>query len=326
MRIIITGINGFIGSETAHRLVEKGHSIVGIGRQKQARSFVPKEVEYQCYDLQNPLPNFEADAVIHCVGSADDQASFDTLFLRNVVTTNQLIKASSNIPKFIFISTSSVYNFGEEKMSEEHTLANIYNNLSSYGKSKLLAEKSLLTSRENKCTIILRPRIVYGKGDRLILPRLLRLIRFNRLLVPAHLTENISLTNIQNLIKAIELSLFQNSDKSGIYNICDSDNYSLQTVLPKLVQAAYCKPLNVLKIPARLWNTLISLNSIFHFTKNISVFGSKQITSTGLMDASKAKEELGYEAEFSMDDAYPVISEWVKTQGGWKNYRDHLLH
>lgn len=322
MRVIIAGINGFIGSSIAHCLIENGHSIIGIGRQIKARSFVPKKVEYQCFDLQKPLPVLEADAVIHCVGSADDQASFKALYQRNVVTTQHLAEACSSIPKFIFISTSSVYHFGETKVTEKDILENDFKYLSPYGKSKLLAEKSLLSSRKGKSTIILRPRIVYGKGDRLILPRLLRLIRLNRIVIPAHLTQSISLTHIQNLVEGVKLALMQDPNKIGTYNICDSENYNLQTVLPELVESAYGKPLKQFKIPASIWNFIVSLNSILHFSKNISVFGSKQITSTGILDSTHAKEDLGYVAQYTMRDSYPSISEWVKSNGGWKKYRD----
>jgi DNA-binding NtrC family response regulator len=62
---------------------------------------------------------------------------------------------------------------------------------------------------------ILRPRAIYGINDRLILPRLLKLVKGNRILFPKHITDKISLTHISNFISAIDLCI-QNSKQTKI--------------------------------------------------------------------------------------------------------------
>ena len=74
MRVLITGINGLLGSNIARIFQERGHTVFGSGRQSKASvgaagyfagDLLQSEVVSDLFEKTSP------DAVIHCVGLAD---------------------------------------------------------------------------------------------------------------------------------------------------------------------------------------------------------------------------------------------------------------
>lgn len=65
MRILVTGITGFIGRQLGKRLVEEGHEIVALVRDPETR--LPFPAELKSWDNKEILP---VDAVIHLAGES----------------------------------------------------------------------------------------------------------------------------------------------------------------------------------------------------------------------------------------------------------------
>ena len=72
MKILITGVAGFIGSNLAKRLFEKGHSVIGIdnlnyGFLRNIESKGDPNFEFIMGDIANPLmlKDVKADIVVH---------------------------------------------------------------------------------------------------------------------------------------------------------------------------------------------------------------------------------------------------------------------
>ena len=64
MKILITGIAGFIGSKVAEHFSKNGHEVIGVDDLSQGNiNNIPKGVEFIKYDLSdnnvlNRLPNY----------------------------------------------------------------------------------------------------------------------------------------------------------------------------------------------------------------------------------------------------------------------------
>ena len=65
MKIVITGVNGFVGGCLANYFSTKNYEITGIGRQPELAAFVNKKCEYIYADITKPLKIFKTDVVIH---------------------------------------------------------------------------------------------------------------------------------------------------------------------------------------------------------------------------------------------------------------------
>lgn len=133
MRILITGVAGFIGSHTSERLLANGHSVVGLDNFDPFYDRLVKESNL-CGSLSHDSFVF-VEACI-CDGSAmasvlDEHGPFDAIlhlaakagvrpsiadpagYVRtNVLGTTNLLELAARmrpVPKFIFASSSSVY-------------------------------------------------------------------------------------------------------------------------------------------------------------------------------------------------------------------------
>lgn len=133
MRILITGITGFIGGHLAEAMLqEQGHTIVGISRQAvwpaalahlQGRCTL---VSADLLDQKTCLPviaDLKPDWVFHLAGFASPNKSFekpDQCWQDNVQATRLLYDAiaqSGVRPRILFTSTSQVY--GEPAVSNQ---------------------------------------------------------------------------------------------------------------------------------------------------------------------------------------------------------------
>jgi len=323
MRILITGVNGFIGSQLANYFAKKGCEIIGIGRQQNHSALVLEKIEYVCWDLRFAISlKFNADVVIHSAALAVDKGQFSEFFDNNVTATENLLNTLDGNPIFIYVSTSSVYRFNEFP-AKESDINNEVNPLSNYGRSKLLAERLILDCKSLNTKFILRPRSVYGVHDRLILPRLLNLVKGEKIIIPKHITKFISLTHIENFIHAVDLCI-QNPLKQGTYNIADEFAYDLSIELPNLIGAATGMELSTIKIPKFIWESVVQLNELFSFHRTLSRFGSDQLTKIAQLDITWAQENLDYHPIKKIDDSFTDINNWVNSIGGWKMYKGSI--
>ena len=119
MKILITGVAGFIGSNLAEKLLEKGHTVIGIDNLNYGflRNIEPikenKNFEFIMGDIANPLilKDAKADIIVHLASqkiprytNALRTLEENYLMLRNVVQKCILDKS-----KILFASTSDVY-------------------------------------------------------------------------------------------------------------------------------------------------------------------------------------------------------------------------
>ena len=151
MRILISGVKGFIGKNLLNHL--KQYDLIGLGRNEE---LINGTKIYSTKKLSK-IP-FEPDIIILChaaVASGSNSISNDELFESNVSLTKEILKKFRN-SFIIYLSSCSIYKIDQNKVVKENS--EIDPN-SSYSISKLWGEK-LSFQREN--AVILRLSSVYG--------------------------------------------------------------------------------------------------------------------------------------------------------------------
>ena len=153
MKILITGVAGFIGSNLNDLLLEKGHSIVGIDNFSTGKiEFLSKSINLKNFNLiKNDIsaldindPIFKnIDVIIHLAANADvkDGPKHPKKDLQeNTINTSIMLELArlNGIKKFIFSSTGSVYGEHAEVPTKEDSAFPIQTSL--YGASKLAGE------------------------------------------------------------------------------------------------------------------------------------------------------------------------------------------
>ena len=172
MKILITGVAGFIGSKVAESFIKKGHEVTGVDDLSQGNiNNIPKTISFINYDLSDPkilnkLPK-NCDYILHLAGQSSSEISFDNPvddLKKNSISTLNLIKygISKKVKKFLFASSMSIYgNVPDRPISERFTPSPI----SCYGLSKLTSESYLEIFKNKLPYINLRMFNVYGPGQ-----------------------------------------------------------------------------------------------------------------------------------------------------------------
>ncbi|ASB48277.1 NAD-dependent epimerase/dehydratase family protein [Alkalitalea saponilacus] len=182
MKILVTGIAGFIGSHLAERLLSHGHEVVGIDNFSDYYPISLKRLNQNDLessgisiiegDLRVPddfkkMPR-DFDCVFHSAAQPgiSPTVTFEDYLSNNVVATQNLLDFALEMEKlemFVNISTSSVY--GSVATRQEHEATEP---VSWYGVTKLAAEQLVMTQyrlgKLNACS--LRLYSVYGPRER----------------------------------------------------------------------------------------------------------------------------------------------------------------
>ena len=119
MKVLITGVAGFMGSHLADEFISRGYSVVGIDSLIGGyRENVPDEVEFYQKDLGDfdlIEPHFEGvDLVVHTACTAYEGLSVfsPSLVTRNTSQISSVVLSASiknNVKKFIYMSSMARY-------------------------------------------------------------------------------------------------------------------------------------------------------------------------------------------------------------------------
>lgn len=162
--IILTGSNGFIGKEVINQITRKNDFLCLLRKTADSSFLEQQKIRYVKGDLYDPeflvRALQDAEIVVHLAG-VTHSADREELERGNILLTQNLVRAAqkNEIKKFIFISSAIV-------TSKE---------LGNYGLSKKKAEDIITKSGLNY--IILRPAVVYGKGDDKNIGKLIEAVR-----------------------------------------------------------------------------------------------------------------------------------------------------
>ncbi|WP_196885312.1 NAD-dependent epimerase/dehydratase family protein [Aureivirga sp. CE67] len=171
-KIFVTGINGLLGTNLVHELLDKGYLVKGFLRNKnkyQGKLHPNLElIEGTLFDDFTEVLK-DVDAVIHIAAVTDmNLSSYSQYWEVNTNATIQLFHAAikSKVKKFVFVSTANTLGFGTKGIdgTEKQKMKFPFTN-SFYAKSKKEAENRLLENKDKIETIIVNPTFMLGRYD-----------------------------------------------------------------------------------------------------------------------------------------------------------------
>lgn len=287
MKILFTGASGFLGTNIKS-ILEKKNEIRTLGHSVIDNYFI---------NLTKEIPEFEEafDLILHAAGKAHSfprtNAEKQEFFDVNLKGTMNLCAGleKSGIPKsFIFISTVAVYGccFGEN-ITEEAPL----NGTSPYAVSKIQTEK-FLTVWCNKHKVklsIIRPSLIAGPNPPGNLGTMISGINSGKYLSISGDKVRKSVLMVQDIANLVPLL----AEKSGIYNVCDSEHPSFKD-LEKLITIQLGKSLP-LSIPYSFAKLLALIGDCLGKYAPINSMKLDKITKSLTFSNEKARKELGWE-------------------------------
>ena len=241
MKILITGVTGFVGTNIVNAFKGK-HTIYGLDIVKSDNKDIR---EIYSWDNLDMLP--EVDAIIHLAGKAHDMKNKSlatSYFDINAGLTKKIYDyfLKSSAKKFVFFSSvKAAADFVPgDILTEEVIPAPV----GPYGESKIVAENFIIdASRDmkDKTYFILRPCMIHGPGNKGNLNLLYNVVS-KGIPWPLGAFENSrSFTSIDNLTFAIE-NMLNKDIESGIYNIGDDEPLSTNDLIRLIAESVDKNP------------------------------------------------------------------------------------
>lgn len=290
MKILITGVHGFVGSNLVSSLSED-HVIYGLDIIAPQKKGVEQTFSWEDLDAGR-IP--AVDAIIHLAGKAHDtknQSASDIYFKVNTGLTQKVFDyfLASSARKFIFFSTAkAAADRVETILTEDVTPAPV----GPYGESKIRAEEYILSHmREDKDVYILRPCMIHGPGNKGNLNLLYNVVS-KGIPWPLGAFENRrTMTSVENVCFVVNGLLMQNIP-SGIYNMGDDEPLSTNELIEEICSSLGKRP-HIWHLPKGLMTGIAKMGGWLHLPLNPDRL--QKLTENYVSSNAKIKAALGIE-------------------------------
>ncbi len=299
MKILITGIHGFVGSNLVNAL-KKEHTLYGVDIVAPVKEGVVKTFSWKDVD-DNAIPPM--DAIIHLAGKAHDtknRAAAQVYFDVNTGLTQKIYDyfLKSEAKRFIFFS--SVKAAADKVPGDVLTEEVVPAPKGPYGESKIKAEEYILKNEAlrtrneesaSKRVFILRPCMIHGPGNKGNLNLLYGVVS-KGIPWPLGAFENRrTFTSIDNLCFVVE-GLLTKDVQSGIYHMADDEALSTNELIEVMCEAMG-KKAHIWKINRSLMEGVASIGTTLHLPLNEERLG--KLTENYVASNTKIKKALGIE-------------------------------
>ena len=309
--ILLTGANGFIGSNFQQYCYEKSKKIVLVSRNDSRSKNLHSFHDIINVGEINSSTNWSSalkgiNCVIHCAAKVHTMNEKDQHDYRsiNIEGTKNLAEQAvkAGVKRLVFLSSVKVngegFNENVTKKNNEFFFFNqedTPNPQGEYAISKLKTEKVLweISAKKNLEVVIVRLPLVYGKDVKGNIARLIKIIKSGIPLPFSMIKNQRSIIGIDNLIDFLMLCI-DHPDASGkTFLVSDSDDLSTPDLI-KLIASSFGQKANLFPVPLFL---LKFLGSIFGKQKEINrLIGSLRI------DNSYVKETLNWTPPVSVEE------------------------
>lgn len=324
MRILITGGGGFLGSEIIRQLAPQGHTLHSLATRRHPHLDQLGVRQWQG-DIADPrLVNAavrSCDAVIHTAALAGVWGAAGAFHRTNVRGTVNVINAcrANGVNRLVYSSSPSVVFSGSDQEGIDESAPYPDSWLTHYQRTKSDAEIRVLQANSSALsTVALRPHLIWGPGDRHLIPRILQRARAGRLHVVGSGDQLIDAVYIDNAARAHILAL--NGLKPGAamagraYFITNHEPWPLRKILNGILAAAGLPPLPARTLPGPLaYGVGAVLEGIWKLTGRrqeppMTRFLAQQLGTAHWYDPAAAMRDLGYRPEISMAEGLQRLS------------------
>jgi nucleoside-diphosphate-sugar epimerase len=272
MNILITGINGFVGSNLRRMLESKGYQVCGIDVRSRDSSvhaidITDQAAVMQCVEKLAPDFIFHLAAISHV-----DYTNPSLLYFINITGTLNLLTAASHLskkPGFLLVSSSQVYGIVEDQskpISEQEPIRPVNH----YGASKASAEHlvQVFHHEYGLPVSIARPFNHIGRGQdpHFVIPKIIKSINEKKTDIQlGDLSVIRDFLDVRDVCDAY-IRIMENIKDGGIFNIASGIGYKLSDLVELIQELAQ------FKLQIQYSNTLMRKNEILKSIGDSSAF------------------------------------------------------
>ena len=318
---VVTGASGFVGSHMVDYLLEKGHHVKCILRKTSSTKWLEgKQVEifysglFDKEKLKEVLK--DADYLFHIAGVVKAKTE-DGYFKGNVQTTRTLLDAlceiDSKVKRIVIVSSQTACGPSlDGKPCNEGTPEHP---ITTYGRSKL-AEEKLAKSYMDKLPItIVRLPAVYGERDTEIY-QVFKTYKMGIMTLVGFDEKKLNLSHVYDVVNGIFLAATSDKSKGQLYFIASEEIYTWEQI-SQSIKKAFGRSALTIRVPHFLVYTVAAIAQFFAmFSSKAATFNLEKakdfVQKEWTCDVSKAKNELGYKQNISLDEGMMRTISWYR--------------
>jgi len=320
---VVTGGTGFVGSHLVDLLLSKNFEVRCITRKTSSLKWLKgKNVEIfdsGLFDMEKLKEVLKGSNYLFHVAGVVRSKNKEGFYIGNVDTTKNLLEATlevnPTIEKIVIVSSLTATGPSIDGKPVNETTPT--NPITTYGKSKL-AEEKLANSFMDKLPItICRAPAIYGERETDIYAMfkgfqkgIMTLVGFN--------DKKLSLIHGRDFVYGLYLAAISKKSIGEIYFISSEEIYDWNIISDAMEKALSKKALRI-RIPHFV---IYGIGAISHF---VNFFASKPATfnlekakdfvqENWTCDTSKAKEQLGYSQQISLDEGMKNTVDWYRAE------------
>jgi nucleoside-diphosphate-sugar epimerase len=317
----VTGGSGFIGGALVRRLVADGVGVRALARSDaSARAVRAAGAEPVRGDLGDPggmaIGADGCDVAFHCAAHVGDWGPPETFAAVNVAGTRHALDACARagVPRFVHVGTEAALLAGQPLVHADERAPLRFDSPVAYCATKARAEEAVLAARRTGFrTVIVRPRLVWGRGDTTILPPLVEAVRSGRFAWVGGGRHRTATTHVDNAVHGLLLAA-RAPAPGAVYFVTDGPPLVFRDFVTRLLATQGVRPPRR-SVPRRVATALAAATEAAW--RALPLPGRPPLTRlavwlSGLevtIDTSRARTELGYAPVRTVDEGLAELAD-----------------
>ncbi len=327
MNVLVTGGGGFIGRAIINGLLDKNYQVSSISRNPypNLKSIGVETIRGDIRDRDKMLQACKGiDAVFHVAAKVGLWGKYKDFYKTNVDGTKNVIRAclAHQVKYLIFTSSASVVFDGTNIEGGNESLPYPLKPVSNYTATKALAEKLILAANgQSLKTISLRPHLVWGPGDKHIMPGILQRARSGKLRQIGNNNNLVDTTYIDNLTDAHLLALKALTENRGAdgkaYFITNGEPVRIWDFINAIITTYDLQPIEKKlskKTALYVAGAMEIFNKIFKPGKEplLTRFAVNELCTSHWFNLSNALRDISYKPRISIKTGLEILKKCVE--------------
>ena len=323
--VLITGANGFIGSNLCRYFLEKGFGAYGLVRETSDLHFLDGLKVKLIYGDLNEVRKIELpadlDFVIHCASTVSDVADMacceENICVNSTNFVQHIIENNIPIKRFIYMSSALVLGYKKLNISEENPGESV--DEIPYVACKKKTEDYLINLHKTRRfpVVILRPADVFGPNDRVTCAHILKGIEDGIPVIVGHGRWIFPFCYVDNLCLATYLACVTENIEGLAYTVTNGSEVTWRELFSFFIEKLNKK--QRIYIPVFVpFLVAFAMRIIQLFVPSyvppLTIYRIRRVTSHTNYNISKTLRDLNYIPDNHTERQFEAIVDWYLSE------------